>query len=198
MRMSSSPSSAFSIQRKAASEHRDAVEHSVIDFSALRHEAFTAKLAVHRVAAFYNELRRADLINRFPEMPATLSGYELSSLFEHYADRSRKLELALREEMIRLSVEAEWAVNAYAKARYGFSPGEDILVTLPGGERPVRFRLFKVFLQSTTESDVRLDGVQLNADSTPGVHWDLYMSGPGEIQLKKSTRKAPGVAWART
>ena len=54
----------------------------------------------------------------------------------------------------------------------------------------MKFRILKVFLQSGTDSDIRLDGIQLNADGTPGVRWDLFMSGPGEFQLKKSARKA--------
>ena len=160
------------------------------DIAALRHEAFLAKLAVHRIATYYNEVRRADLTARFPETQNTLSGIELRNLFERFDETSRAMETALREEMVRLSVEAEWAVNAYAKAHYGFGPGDDIEVALPGGEHEVKFRILKVFLQSGTDSDIRLDGIQLNADGSPGVRWDLFMSGPGEFQLKKSTRKA--------
>jgi hypothetical protein len=160
------------------------------DIAALRHEAFVTKLAVHRIATFYNEVRRADLTGRFPQTQDTLTGIHLRNLFEQFDEASRRMETALHEEMVRLSVEAEWAVNAYAKAYYGFTAGDDIEVTLPGGLHPVNFRVLKIFLQSGTDSDIRVDGIQLNADGTSGVRWDLFMSGPGELQTKKCTRKA--------
>ncbi len=163
------------------------------DVSNLRHNAFSAKLAVHRIAAFYNEFKRSDLANRIPETQDTLSGHELRNLFEEFQDLSRRMESALFEEMTRLSVDAEYAVHSYAKARYGFGPGEDIAVALPGAVGEAKVRVVKVFLQSGTESDIRVDASQLGADGNPGVRWDIFMKGPGQVQPDKSIKRVLAV-----
>jgi hypothetical protein len=156
------------------------------DVSTLRHNAFSAKLAVHRVAAFYNDLKRTDLAQRIPETQDTFSGHQLRNIFDEFRDLSRRMESALSEEVTRLSVDAEYAVNAYAKAHYGFSPGEDIDLGLPGPDSQVRFRVLKVFLQSGTDCDIRVDATRLDPDGSPGARWDLFMKGPGQVQMEKS------------
>ena len=159
------------------------------DVSSLRHRAFSAKLAVHRITAFYNEFKRTDLAQRVPETQDTLSGHQLKVLLEEFQDVCRRMESALFEEVTRLSVDAEYAVNSYAKAHYGFAPGEDIDVTLPTAEGHPHFRVIKVFLQSGTESDVRVDATQIGADGTPGARWDIFMKAPGQVQADKSIKR---------
>jgi hypothetical protein len=159
------------------------------DVSSLRHRAFSAKLAVHRVAAFYNEFKRTDLAQRVPETQDTLSGHQLRTLFEEFQDVCRRMESALFEEVTRLSVDAEYAVNSYTKAHYGFAPGEDIDVSLPTDEGRHHFRVIKVFLQSGTESDVRVDATQIDVDGSPGPRWDIFMKGPGQVQAEKSIKR---------
>jgi hypothetical protein len=162
------------------------------DLPTLRHKAFTAKLAVHRVSAFYNEFKRTDLAQRAPETQDTLSGHQLKTLLEEFQDVSRRMESALFEEVTRLSVDAEYAVNSYAKARYGFGPGDDIEITLPAPNGKAKFRVLKVFLQSGTDSDIRVDATQLSADGRPGVRWDIFLAGPGEVQMEKSIKREVG------
>jgi len=53
----------------------------------------------------------------------------------------------------------------------------------------VRLRVHKVFLQSGTESDVRVDASSLQLDGDAGSRWDVYMKGPGEFQFEKIQRK---------
>lgn len=159
------------------------------DVSSLRHRAFSAKLAVHRIAAFYNEFKRSDLAQRVPETQDTLSGHQLRILFEEFQDVCRRLESALFEEVTRLSVDAEYAVNSYAKAHYGFGPGEDIDVSLPTTDGKPVFRVLKVFLQSGTESDVRLDATEIGDDGKPGARWDIFMKAPGQVQAEKSIKR---------
>jgi hypothetical protein len=156
------------------------------DVSTLRHNAFSAKLAVHRVAAFYDDLKRTDLAQRIPETQDTFSGHQLRGMFDELRDLSRRIESALSEEVMRLALDAEFAVNAYALAHYGFSPGDDIDVGLPGVGSQARFRVHKVFLQSGTDSDIRVDANRLEPDGSLGVRWDLFMKGPGQMQMEKS------------
>jgi hypothetical protein len=165
------------------------------DVSNLRHNAFSAKLAVHRVATFYNEFKRSDLAHRIPETQNTLSGHQLRNLFEEFQDLSRRMQSALFDEMTRLSLEAEYAVHSYAKARYGFGPGEEIDVTLPGPVGEAKVRIVKVFLQSGTESDIRVDASQLGADGNPEARWDIFMKGPGQVQPDKSIKRELGARW---
>jgi hypothetical protein len=156
------------------------------DISTLRHNAFSAKLAVHRVAAFYNDLKRTDLLQRIPETQDTFSGHQLRGMFDEFRDLSRRMESALSEEVTRLSVDAEHAVNAYALAHYGFSPGDNIDVGPPDASGQSKFRVLKVFLQSGTDSDIRVDAARLDADGSPGARWDLFMKAPGQMQMEKS------------
>jgi hypothetical protein len=156
------------------------------DISTLRHNAFSAKLAVHRVAAFYHDLKRTDLLQRIPETQDTFSGHQLRGMFDELRDLSRRMESALSEEVTRLSLDAELAVNAYALAHYGFSPGDDIDVGLSDIGGQVKFRVLKVFLQSGTESDIRLDAARVDSNGSLGVRWDLFMKGPGQMQMEKS------------
>jgi hypothetical protein len=50
-------------------------------------------------------------------------------------------------------------------------------------------RVHKIFLQSGTDSDVRVDASFLQMDGNKGSRWDVYMKGPGEFQLEKIQRK---------
>ena len=59
----------------------------------------------------------------------------------------------------------------------------------PNPANPVRLRVHKVFLQSGTESDIRLDGSFLQDDGTTGSRWDIYMKAPGQFQFEKIQRK---------
>jgi hypothetical protein len=59
----------------------------------------------------------------------------------------------------------------------------------PNPSTPVRLRIHKVFLQSNTESDIRLDGSFLQTDGSTGSRWDIYMKGPGQFQFDKIQRK---------
>jgi hypothetical protein len=156
------------------------------DVSTLRHDAFSAKLAVHRVAAFYNDLKRTDLLQRIPETQDTFSGHQLRGMFDEFRDLSRRMESALSEEVTRLSVDAEHAVNAYSLAHYGFSPGDDIDVGLPDASGMAKVRVLKVFLQSGSDSDIRVDAAQLDPDGSLGARWDLFMKAPGQMQIEKS------------
>jgi hypothetical protein len=47
----------------------------------------------------------------------------------------------------------------------------------------------KVFLQSGTEGDIRVDASQLGADGNPGVRWDMFMKGPGQVQPDKAIKR---------
>jgi hypothetical protein len=46
--------------------------------------------------------------------------------------------------------------------------------------------VLKVFLQSGTESDIRLDAARVDSNGSLGVRWDLFMKGPGQMQMEKS------------
>ena len=109
----------------------------------------------------------------------------LKYLFDEFQDVHTRVETSLFEEMVRLSVEAEKSVNAYVKKHYGFAPGDDIQMGYPTPNNPVRLRVHKVFLQSGTDSDVRVDASFLQRDGNTGSRWDVYMKGPGEFQFDK-------------
>ena len=87
--------------------------------------------------------------------------------------------------MVRLSVEAEKAVNAYVRTHYGFGPGDDIRMGYPTPDSAVRLRVHKVFLQSGSDSDIRVDASFLKTDGITGSRWDVYMKAPGEFQFEK-------------
>jgi hypothetical protein len=159
------------------------------DVATLRHRAFAVKLALRRVASFYNELKRAKLGERVPELEYFVAAPQLKILFDDFQDLHKRLEITLFDEMVRLSIEAERTVNRYSRARYGFAPGDDIQMGSPDRDHPVRLRVHKVFLQSSSDSDIRVDGSFLHRDGTTGSRWDVYMKGPGEFQFEKIQRK---------
>ena len=123
------------------------------DVSAIRHRAFAVKLALRKVAAFYNEMKRARLTGHMPELEYFVAAPHLKILFDEFHGVHVRLETSLFEEMVRLSVEAEKAVNAYVKMHYGFGPGDDIRMGYPTAEGAVRLRVHKVFLQSGSDSE---------------------------------------------
>jgi len=159
------------------------------DIAALRHRAFSVKLALRKVAAFYNEIKRAKLNQQIPELEYFVAAPHLKFLFDEFQDLYTRVEASLFEEMIRLSVEAEKSVNAYVKKHYGFAPGDDIQMEYPSAERTLRLRVHKVFLQSGADSDVRVEGSLLQRDGSAASRWDLYMKGPGEFQFDKIQRR---------
>ncbi len=155
----------------------------------LRHHAFAIKLTLRKVAGFYSDMKRARLAERVPELEREVAAPHLRILFAEFLEAHKRLEAALLDEMVRLSIQAERTVNAYSRTRYGFGPGDDIQMNYPNPSTPVRLRVHKVFLQSDTESDIRLDGSFLQADGSTGSRWDIYMKGPGQFQLDKIQRK---------
>jgi hypothetical protein len=159
------------------------------DVAAIRHRAFAVKLALRKVAAFYNEIKRARLTGHMPELEYFVAAPHLKSLFDEFHDVHVRLETSLFEEIVRLSVEAEKAVNAYVKTHYGFGPGDDIRMGYPTSESAVRLRVHKVFLQSGSDSDIRVDASFLKTDGVTGSRWDVYMKGPGEFQFEKIQRR---------
>jgi hypothetical protein len=157
--------------------------------ASLRHRAFAVKLTLRRIAGFYSDMKRARLPERVPELEYYVAAPKLRALFEEFRETHKRLETALLDEMVRLSIEAERTVNAYARTHYGFGPGDDVRVGYPNPDNPVRLRVHKVFLQSGTESDIRLDGSFLQDDGTTGSRWDIYMKAPGQFQFEKIQRK---------
>src|SRR5215467_14659477 len=134
--------------------------------AALRHRAFAVKLALRRVASFYNELKRARLSAQVPELEYFVAAPHLKVLFDEFQNLHTRIETSLFDETVRLSLEAERSVNAYVKRHYGFAPGDDIQMGHPVSSNPVRLRVHKVFLQSGTDSDVRVDASFLQLDGT--------------------------------
>lgn len=92
------------------------------EIAALRHRAFAVKLALRRVAAFNNELKRARLSAQVPELEYFVAAPHLKVLFDEFQDVHTRVETSLFEEVVRLSLEAERSVNAYVKRHYGFAP----------------------------------------------------------------------------
>jgi hypothetical protein len=159
------------------------------EIAALRHRAFAVKLALRRVATFYNELKRARLSAQVPELEYFVAAPHLKLLFDEFQDVHTRVETSLFEEMVRLSLEAEKSVNTYVRRHYGFAPGDDIQMEHPTSNSAVRLRVHKVFLQSGTDSDVRVDASFVQMDGNKGSRWDVYMRGPGEFQFEKIQRR---------
>jgi hypothetical protein len=159
------------------------------DISALRHRAFSVKLALRRLAAFQDEIKRAKLTDRVPQIEALVAAPELGVLFDQFQDVHKRLETSLFDEVLRLSLEAEKAANAYCRAFYGFGPGDDIQMGYPTSSNPVRLRVHKIFLQSGTDSDIRVDASFVQNDGSAASRWDVYMKGPGEFQFEKIQRR---------
>lgn len=160
------------------------------DIAALRLRAFSAKLALKRLSAFYRQLKAAKLLEALPEAHEIAAAPGLQQSLVEFGEVSRRVEAQMYEEVMRLAVEAEEAANTYARARYGFGPGEVIKVDqLAGG--PVRLRVAKVFLQSGAETDIRVEASALRPDGTPVSTWDLFYNAPGVLQSAKGRRPAP-------
>ena len=157
--------------------------------AALRHRAFLVKLALRNVSAFYNEMKRARLAERVPDLEYSVVESKLKLMFDEMRDVHKRLEANLFGEMVRLSIEAERTVNAYSRARYGFAPGDEFQMDHPKVARVVTLRVHKVFLQSSRDSDVRVDASLMEDDGPRGSRWDVYMTGPGEFQYDKMQRK---------
>ena len=155
------------------------------DVSSLRLRAFSIKLALRRIAAFYHALRGAHLLESAPEAGDLAAAPALKLIFGEFRDLHTRMESLLFDEMARLAVDAESAVNDYVRAHYGFGPGEVIQVPFPRhGMLPVR--VAKVFLQSGAESDIRVDGSIVQIDGTiPAIRWDIYLKAPGQFQADK-------------
>jgi len=83
--------------------------------------------------------------------------------------------------------------DAYPKEKQiridGFGPGDDIRMGYPTADSAVRLRVHKVFLQSGSDSDIRVDASFLKTDGVTGSRWDVYMKGPGEFQFEKIQRR---------
>jgi hypothetical protein len=160
------------------------------DIAALRLRAFSAKLALKRLGALYRQLRAAKLLEALPEAHEIAAAPGLKHALSEFGEVSNRLETQLFEEVTRLAVEAEEAANTYARARYGFGPGEVIKVEQMAGG-PARLRVAKVYLQSGTETDIRVEASALRPDGTPVSTWDLYYNAPGQLQSAKGRRPAP-------
>jgi hypothetical protein len=155
------------------------------DVASLRLRAFSIKLALRRIAAFYHALRGAHLLESVPEAGELAAAPTLKVLFTEFRDLHTRMEAALFDEVTRLAVDAEGAVNAYVRAHYGFAPGDVIQVPFPRhGTLPVR--VMKVFLQSGAESDIRVDGAIVEHDGTmQPIRWDIFLKAPGQFQPEK-------------
>jgi hypothetical protein len=155
------------------------------EIATLRLRAFSVKLALRRIAAFYHALRAAHLTDSVPEPADLAAAPGLLPLFSEFAALHARMESVLFEEMARLAVEAEAAANDYVRVYYGFGPGDIIKVPFPRlGPLPVR--VSKVFLQSGAESDIRVDGAIVDVDGSAQIaHWDIYLKAPGQFQADK-------------
>jgi hypothetical protein len=155
------------------------------DVASLRLRAFSIKLALRRVAAFYHVLRAAHLVDNVPEASDLAAAPGLKTMFSEFCDLHVRMESALFDEMTRLALDAESAVNEYVRVHYGFGPGDVVQVPFsrPG---PLPVRVIKVFLQSGAESDIRVDGAILQLDGTAQtMRWDIYLKAPGQFQPEK-------------
>lgn len=155
------------------------------DIASLRLRAFSVKLALRRVSAFYHALRAAHLLELVPEPGELAAVPSLKFVFTEFKDLHVRMESVLFDEMTRLAIDAESAVNDYVRAHYGFGPGDVIQVPFPR-PGPLPVRVAKVFLQSGAESDIRVDGSILQLDGTvQSIRWDIYLKGPGQFQPEK-------------
>jgi len=159
------------------------------DIAKLRHRAFAVKLALRRLATFHTEMKRARLSEQVPELEYFVAAPHVKVLFDELQDVHKRLETTLFDEVVRLSLEAERTVNEYAKRHYGFAPGDNIQMGYPISDSPVPLRVHKVFLQSGTDSDIRVDASCLQPDGAPGARWDVYLKAPGVVQFEKVQRK---------
>lgn len=159
------------------------------DVPSLRLNAFSVKLSLRRVAAFYHQLRSARLMDAVPQVGDLAAAPHLKGIFDEFKDLHSRMESLLFDEMTRLALDAEQAVHTYVRAHYGFGPGDAIKLAYPN-VGPVQLRVNKVFLQSGTDSDIRVDATFLQPDGSTGTsRWDIYMKGPGDFQLDKTQRR---------
>ena len=158
------------------------------DIASLRLRAFSVKLSLRRITTFHHQLRAAKLMDSVPQASDLAAAPHLKLVFDEFRHLHSRMESMLFEETTRLSQEAEQAAHAYVRAHYGFGPGDAINVVYPN-VGPVQLRVNKVFLQSGTDSDVRVDASFVQPDGSVGSRWDLYMKGPGEFQLDKTQRR---------
>jgi hypothetical protein len=160
------------------------------DIAALRLRAFSAKLALKRLGGFYARLKTAALADGLPESHEVAATPGLQQTLSEFSDVHRRTETMLFEEVRRLAIEAEEAANLYARMEYGFGPGEVVKVQHPSGG-PVRLRVTKIFLQSGSDSDIRVEAASLRPDGTVIDTWDLYFAAPGKFQADRTRRRAP-------
>jgi hypothetical protein len=159
------------------------------DVASLRLKAFSIKLSLRRAAAFYHQLRAARLLDAVPQIGDLAAAPHLKVIFDEFRDLHARLESTLFDEMTRLALDAEQAVHEYVRVHYGFGPGDTIKLTYREVGQ-LQLRVNKVFLQSGSDSDIRVDASFLQPDGTSGSRWDLYMKGPGEFQLDRIQRRA--------
>jgi hypothetical protein len=159
------------------------------DVAALRLRAFSAKLALKRLSAFQQQLAAAKLLDALPDAHEIVAASELQRTLSEFVDVYRRVDALMFDHVAGLTVEVQEAANRYALARYGFAPGDLIKVEPAGGE-PLRLRVTKIFLQSSTESDIRVEAAVLRSDGVPTASWDLYYAGPGQLQAAKSRHRS--------
>ena len=160
------------------------------DVAALRLKAFSIKLTLRRVASFYQDVRTAKLAEAVPGANDLAAAPHLKHIFAEFKDVHGRMEAVLFDEMTRLSADAEHAVNDYVRTHYGFGPGDNIQLADPR-VGPVKLRVNKVFLQSASDSDIRVDASFIQPNGAAGSRWDLYMKAPGEFQPDRINRREP-------
>jgi hypothetical protein len=159
------------------------------DVAALRLRAFSAKLALKRLSGFHQQFTAAKLLDALPDAHEVVAASDLQQTLSEFAGVHRRMETLLSDQVACLTVEAQQAANRYASARYGFAPG-DLIEVKPVGSAPMRLRVTKVFLQTSTESDIRVEAASIRPDDAPADNWDLYYAGPGQLQAARSRRRA--------
>jgi hypothetical protein len=159
------------------------------DVAALRLRAFSAKLALKRLSGFHQQVTAAKLLDALPDVHEIAAAPDLQQTLSEFADVHRRVEALLVDQVACLMVEAQGAANRYALARYGFAPG-DLVKFEPAGGVPMRLRVTKIFLQTSMESDIRVEAASVRSDGSPADSWDLYYAGPGQLQVAKSRRRA--------
>jgi hypothetical protein len=159
------------------------------DVAALRLRAFSAKLALKRLSSFHRQITAAKLLDALPDAHDIVVAPDLQLTLSQFADIHRRVESLVFAQVARLRVEVQEAASRYASARYGFRPG-DFIELEPGSGPPVRLRVTKVFLQSSLDSDIRVEAASFHPDGLPVETWDLYYRGPGQLQIAKSHQRA--------
>jgi len=159
------------------------------DVAALRLRAFSAKLALKQLSGFHRQLAAPKLLDALPDAYELVAAPDLQQTLSEFADAYRRVETLLVDQVACLTVEVQEAANRYALARYGFAPGDLIKVEL-AGDAPTRLRVTKIFLQTSMESDIRVEAASIRPDGLALESWDLYYAGPGQLQVAKTRRGA--------